>query len=694
MGTREDLIKITGSEFWDTTWYEMHHMGCKKNGLQPAMHFLLHGGPSGKDPGPNFNSSKYLAEHPELAGRKIIPLIHFIDSQSANRATWKPTRLDIKTDTIKRRFEFGTDWSDRFRTGRSIYEASIKTAGTVSVIMPTIFKDWHLLNKCLQSLRGPTVVEILVIDNRPETKDELIGSPVPLPYRIIHAPGEFNWSKLNNIGAKEAVGDFLLFLNDDLYSPDLSDSWVRTLVSAFENPKVNIAAPVLLNPNRTIQSAGCYRTSEGCTVAHSRIMPTVEHHAAFVEAVVGAAMMFRRDAFQPFDESLKVLLADSEICLRVGGCVIVPEAQLIHHERTSRGPDGPQAKQDEERFKSLYPMQQSDLLRSNLVWDCSIKRVLILKLDHIGDFAISLEAVRDMKRSMRNAQFDLVCGPWLVALATSTELFDRVFPLDFFKADASAGIVPSIDPTEFRSFIMSKSYDFAIDLRAAPESRLILKELDNLAITVGFESPHYTPDISLPYSCSRTTIRGAHNSDDLKHLVAQLPVISGYPRLTSASMGKTVGFHIGASSDVKRWTKWVQLCDLLVAKGYKLVQFGMADDTLVTNDALDMRGGSDLAGFSSMVDEFCAIYLGHDTGTTHLVAQRGVPVIEIVSGLVDPAEWQARGEFVSSLWRQQKCTPCYRNPCRIGKPCIVDVEPEDVLLELKSMERRVGRIAQ
>jgi len=679
MGTREDLIKITGSPFWDATWYEINCMGAKKNGLQPSMHFLLHGGPSGKDPGPNFDSQKYLAEHPDLAGRKIIPLLHFIDSQSADKATWKPTRLNIKTDNIKRRFEFG---------------AGIMMLRTVSVIIPTIFKDWDLLNKCLQSLRGQIVVEILVIDNRPETKDELAGSPVPLPYRIIHAPGEFNWSRLNNIGAKEAVGDFLLFLNDDLYSPDLSESWVLTLVSAFENPKVNIAAPVLLNPNRTIQSAGCYRTAEGCTVAHSRIMPTTENHAVFVEAVVGAAMMFRREAFQPFDESLKVLLADSEICLRLGGCIIVPEAQLIHHERTSRGPDGPQAKQDEERFKSLYPMQQSDLLRSNLVWDCSIKRVLIIKLDHIGDFSISLEAVRDMKRSMQNAKFDLVCGPWLVDLATSTEMFDRVFPLKFFKADASAGIVPTLDAKDLRDFIRSKSYDFAIDLRAAPESRIILKEMDDLAITVGFESPYYTPDISLPYACSRTTIGGGHNSDDLKHLVAWLPVISGYPRLSPASMGKTVGFHIGASSDVKRWTKWKQLCDLLVAHGYDLVQFGMPGDELVTRDALDMRGASDLAGFSKMVDENCAIYLGHDTGTTHIVAaQRGIPVIEIVSGLVDPAEWQARGEFVSSLWRSQKCMPCYRNPCRIGKPCIVDVEPEDVLLELKSMERRVGRVA-
>jgi len=682
MGTREDLLKITASDLWDADWYAARHPEMKRMNLQPALHFLLHGGPAGDDPGPRFNSAAYLAEHPELKGQRVIPLVHFLDGKQAKPSTWRPTRMDLKTDLIKRRFWLGP-WPGR--DGANL-------VAQVSVIIPTIFKDMDLLSRCLQSLRGETVKEVILIDNRPETTDELAGSPCPLPYRIIHAPGEFNWSKLNNIGAKESTGDFLLFLNDDLYIPDLSDAWLKPLLEAFAvNRRVNIAAPALLNPDRTIQSAGCYRTSEGCTVAHSKIVPTLEEHAYFVEAVVGAAMMFRRETFQPFDESLKVLLADSEICLRLGGCVIVPDSQLIHHERTSRGPDGMQAKLDEELFKFRYPMQPSELYRSNLIWRASVKRILVIKLDHIGDFAISLEAVRELRHQFRSITIDLVCGAWNVGLAENSGQFDRIFPMEFFRADASAGIVPTLDVKEFREFIRSASYDFAIDLRAAPESRIILKELDNLAITVGFDSPYYTPDISLPYACSRTIVRGSHNSDDLKHLVSRLPLIDTYPRRAPAAWSKTIGFHMGASSDVKRWTKWDKLCTLLSKEGYGLIQFGVDSDEMVSELAQDMRGKSDLAGFAQMVDEHCAIYLGHDTGTTHLVAKRGVPVIEIVSGLVDPAEWQARGEFVSSLWRSQKCTPCYRNPCSIGKPCIVGVEPEDVLIELRAMEDRYLR---
>ncbi len=679
MGTREDLLKITASDLWDAEWYAARHPEMKRMHLQPPLHFLLHGGPAGDDPGPKFNSASYLAAHPELKAQRIIPLVHFLDSKQANSSTWRPTRMDLKTDLIKRRFWRGT--------GPGCDSANL--VDQVSVIIPTIFKDMDLLSRCLQSLRGEAVKEIILIDNRPETNDELAGSPCSVPYRIIHAPGEFNWSKLNNIGAKEAIGDFLLFLNDDLYSPDFSDEWIKPLLETFTvNRRVNIAAPALLNPDRTIQSAGCYRTSEGCTVAHSKIMPTMENHAYFVEAVVGAAMMFRRETFQPFDENLKVLLADSEICLRRGGCVIVPDSQLIHHERTSRGPDGMQAKMDEELFKSKYPMQPSELYRSNLIGRPRVNRILVIKLDHIGDFAISLEAARELRYQFRGRPMDLVCGAWNVSLAEKSGLFNRIFPMEFFRADASAGIVPMLDVKEFREFIRSTSYDFAIDLRAAPESRIVLKELDNLAITVGFDSPYYTPDIHLPYACSRTIVRGGHNSDDLKHLVSRLPLIDTSPRCITAASSKTIGFHIGSSSDVKRWTKWDKLCTLLHEEGYDLIQFGMDRDEFVSELAQDMRGKSDLAGFAQMVNEHCDIYLGHDTGTTHLVAQRGVPVIEIVSGLVDPAEWQARGEFVSSLWRSQKCTPCYRNPCSIGKPCIVSVEPEDVLIELRAMQDR------
>jgi hypothetical protein len=47
----------------------------------------------------------------------------------------------------------------------------------------------------------------------------------------------------------------------------------------------------------------------------------------------------------------------------------------------------------------------------------TICRILVLKVDHIGDLLIADEAFSILKQSFRDARLELICGNWNVELA-------------------------------------------------------------------------------------------------------------------------------------------------------------------------------------------------------------------------------------------------------------------------------------
>ena len=74
----------------------------------------------------------------------------------------------------------------------------------------------------------------------------------------------------------------------------------------------------------------------------------------------------------------------------------------------------------------------------------AIKRIVILKLDHRGDFLLATEAFQILRETYRAAHITLVCGAWNVAGAESSGFFDKVVAFDFFPEDSSAGgVIPS-----------------------------------------------------------------------------------------------------------------------------------------------------------------------------------------------------------------------------------------------------------
>lgn len=72
------LEKIHNSGLFDAEWYLARYPDVALAGIDPARHYLLHGGMEGRDPGPVFSSRSYFADHPEVVAKRVNPLLHHL----------------------------------------------------------------------------------------------------------------------------------------------------------------------------------------------------------------------------------------------------------------------------------------------------------------------------------------------------------------------------------------------------------------------------------------------------------------------------------------------------------------------------------------------------------------------------------------------------------------------------------------
>jgi ADP-heptose:LPS heptosyltransferase len=111
--------------------------------------------------------------------------------------------------------------------------------------------------------------------------------------------------------------------------------------------------------------------------------------------------------------------------------------------------------------------------------------------------------------------------------------------------------------------------------------------------------------------------------------------------------------HPGAGNEAKRWPvdRWSALVDRLAPTCQCLLVSGPADAAasadLASRTGLPVASDLELPALAALLAH-CDIFLGHDSGVSHLAAAVGAPVIALF-GPTDPAQWAPRGEKVVVL---------------------------------------------
>jgi O-antigen biosynthesis protein len=229
---------------------------------------------------------------------------------------------------------------------------------SVTIIIP--FKDQiTTTQRCLELLLANTHWSdwrVVLVDNGSVTPEagEFCRNAAHEPHVIVRRVDEpFNYSRLNNIAAREHPADYYVFLNNDVFL-EQSD-WLRVMMDEMAaDPKVAVVGAKLLYPNGTVQHAGVVLGVGGIADHVFRGIPA--DHPGYLyrarcaqeySAVTGACMLCRADVFMDvggFDEQdLAVAFNDVDLCLKIGSrgwrIVWTPDVVAEHHESLSRGDD-------------------------------------------------------------------------------------------------------------------------------------------------------------------------------------------------------------------------------------------------------------------------------------------------------------------------------------------------------------------
>lgn len=114
-----------------------------------------------------------------------------------------------------------------------------------------------LLLNCVESVfkTNYTNVEVIVVDNASVDNSHLRCKERFSNIKIIENKDNFGYCEGNNIGIRQAKGDFLVILNPDTI---VSPSWLRELISAYQKIGEGLYQPKILSlyENNVIQSTG------------------------------------------------------------------------------------------------------------------------------------------------------------------------------------------------------------------------------------------------------------------------------------------------------------------------------------------------------------------------------------------------------------------------------------------------------
>ncbi|WP_160118399.1 glycosyltransferase family 2 protein [Bacillus sp. V59.32b] len=267
-----------------------------------------------------------------------------------------PQSIKAVEEALTRRQETATVKKIQKSSQTFLVHYQTKTNPMISIIIPTRDKA-DLLDTCLQSIFDQTTYsnfEIIVVDNGSVEEEtfavfEKWKASQGKKMSIVKMDIPYNWSTINNQAVKQAKGELILLLNNDIEI--LSPDWLQEMAGQAMRRDIGAVGVKLLYPDKTIQHAGvimgihgvsdhCYKGKPHDFSGYFNRLLAVSNFSA----VTGACLMVKKSLYEAIggmDENLAIEFNDVDFCLRLLDKgyfnVLLPQVVLLHHESKSRG---------------------------------------------------------------------------------------------------------------------------------------------------------------------------------------------------------------------------------------------------------------------------------------------------------------------------------------------------------------------
>ena len=235
----------------------------------------------------------------------------------------------------------------------------MKNKPVLSVIIVS-FNTKEIIKRCLDSLYQFTSgldYEVVVVDNssRDSSAEMLsIFEQGHKNFKLIRSTTNIGFGPANNLGAKEAVGEYLLFLNSDTFF--IENNLPHCIAEIEKNKNIGVYSCNLTNKDGSHQPSGGYFPNLGRLFAwqffiddippFSNLINSIHPHTSRKQPdwVTGAFMMIPSKIFWAaggFDEKIFMYTEELELCYRIKklGRTVIHDSQtsIIHLGGASGG---------------------------------------------------------------------------------------------------------------------------------------------------------------------------------------------------------------------------------------------------------------------------------------------------------------------------------------------------------------------
>jgi len=366
--------RLNPHPLFDVSWYLAANLDVQSQNIEPYKHFIKFGSKEGRNPHPRFQSSSYLLINPDVNSYSNGAGLHYLlyGKKEARLTNWLDRYVDlefgkehrIRVSSLLDLLVNGAEFSSQPDSSETKLNAMIQRLGIslpssgkkqkskpkVSIIIPVYNQVFHTL-ACLISLfesAPETDFEVIIADDCSTDETRKIFSKFSDCIRVVRTTGNLGFLKNCNHAAKEAKGEFVVLLNNDMVLlPDWLDSLVATI---SQDSECGMVGSKLLNLDGTLQEAGGIFWKDGSAWNYGRNqnpMAPEFNYKKEVDYCSGASICLRRevwDAVGGFDEIYApAYCEESDLAFRLRArglkTIYQPRSVGIHLEGVSCGTD-------------------------------------------------------------------------------------------------------------------------------------------------------------------------------------------------------------------------------------------------------------------------------------------------------------------------------------------------------------------
>lgn len=305
-------------------------------------------------------------------------------------------------------------------------------------------------------------------------------------------------------------------------------------------------------------------------------------------------------------------------------------------------------------------------LRRRLPEHKDFKKILVMRIDALGDLVMTRPALSALKQAYPHAQIDMIVSSETAGLFEDAREVRRVHGMNahWFRSQRKCSEICA-DKKRLKKIIRAEKYDLAIDFRGDLRNLLFLKcagipHVIGYGITGG----------SFLLSATEKYDWQAHQVQVNLKLLDTLGILSlprvypfNYSSARKEKFWQTLGtgldpqakfrmtLHTGAGLSSKCWPQesFAKLIEkTLSLPGIEIVMTGTAADkgllpvNIYGPRVVDLRGKTALDDLPVLFDA-CHLHVGNDSGPGHVAAAQGISVISLFSGTNPPEVWKPWG---------------------------------------------------